>query len=189
MLIKPYDEPLVMAGQGTIGLEIAETLPEVDAAIVCCGGGGLVAGVATALSARKPSCSVWSAEPAAFDDTARSLTAGRRLANPPDAVSFCDAIVTPTPGELTFEINRRLLKGGLAVTDDEVADAMRAAFLSLKVVVEPGGAVALAAALSGKLDCRGRTTVVVLSGGNVDPDTYAAVLAGGSGAMALSAPA
>jgi threonine dehydratase len=119
---------------------------------------------------------VYAVEPAGFDDTARSLATGERQRVAPGARSICDALLIPTPGELTFAINRRLLKGGLAVSDDEVLRAMALAFLHLKVVVEPGGAVALAAALAGRLDCRGRTVAVVLSGGNVDPALFARAL-------------
>jgi threonine dehydratase len=181
-LVKPYDDLRVIAGQGTVGLEIAEDVRAagiaLDAVVVCTGGGGLTAGVATAIDAMLPATAVYAAEPAGFDDTRRSLAAGKRVANEPGGTSICDAIMTPMPGELTFAINSRLLAGGLAVTDAEVAAAMRAAFETLKLVVEPGGAVALAAALSGKLDCRGRTVAVVLSGGNVDASLYADILAG-----------
>ncbi len=182
-LIKPYDDPRVMAGQGTCGLEIAEQAQrlevQLDAALVCCGGGGLTAGCATALAHLVPGIALYACEPEGLDDTTRSLDAGRRLQNSPDARSICDALLAPTPGELTFEVNRRLLKGGLVVSDAEVEEAMRQAFRHLKIVVEPGGAVALAAALSGRLDCRGRTVAVVLSGGNVDPELYARILSSG----------
>ncbi|HZH26322.1 MAG TPA: threonine/serine dehydratase [Azospirillaceae bacterium] len=180
-LVRPYDDPGVMAGQGTIGLEIAAQAEAlgvmVDTCVVCCGGGGLVAGTALALLSLSPTTKVLSAEPEGFDDTARSLAAGTRVANEPGRQSFCDAIVTPTPGELTFEVNRRLLAGGVAVSDREVAQAMRTAFEELKLVVEPGGAVALAAALAGKVPVQGRTVVVVCSGGNVDADVFAKALA------------
>ena len=175
-LVKPYDDPRIMAGQGTVGLEMALDARALgivpDAAIVCCGGGGLIAGTATALSHHFPGIAVWSAEPVGFDDTARSLRSGQREGNTPGAASICDALLAPMPGELTFAVNRRLLAGGLAVDDRAVLSAMRQAFLELKVVVEPGGAVALAAALSGALDCREKTVLVVLSGGNVDPARF-----------------
>jgi threonine dehydratase len=183
VLIKPFDDPDVMAGQGTVGLEIAQQLAErgltPDLALCCCGGGGLIAGTATALRHHHPELRIWAVEPVGFDDTARSLAAGERLHNKSFARSFCDALLAPEPGRLTFEVNRRLLGGGLAVSDAEVAAAMRAAFRHLKLVVEPGGAVALAAVLAGKLDCRGKTVVVVASGGNVDPGLFREVLAGG----------
>jgi threonine dehydratase len=182
-LIKPYDDLRVMAGQGTCGLEIAEQAQRLevrlDAALVCCGGGGLAAGCATALAHLVPGIALYACEPEGLDDTARSLRAGERVQNRPDSRSICDALLAPTPGELTFEVNRRLLTGGLAVSDAEVEEAMRRAFFHLKLVVEPGGAVALAAALAGRLDCRGRTVAVVLSGGNVDPDLYARILSAG----------
>lgn len=183
-LIRPYDEPLVIAGQGTVGLEIAEDclarglLP--DAVLSPCGGGGLVAGIATAVRATLPGTEVWAVEPEGFDDTRRSLLSGRRERVAPGAASICDALLAPTPGEITFAINRRLLAGGLAVPDAAVEEAMRAAFSLLHVTVEPGGAVALAAVLAGIFPARGRTVVVVLSGGNVDSGLFARILAGGA---------
>jgi len=180
LLVRPYDDPDIIAGQGTVGLEIAEQSVEAgvtpDVALVCCGGGGLIGGTALALKDAYPNLEVYAVEPAGFDDTARSLAAGQRLPVDADAKSFCDALLAKMPGELTFELNRRLLAGGLAVTDDEVAAAMVFAFRTLKLVVEPGGAVALAAALAGKLPLAGRTVAIVLSGGNVDAELYASVL-------------
>ena len=181
VLIPPFDHPRIIAGQGTVGLEAADQaralgLP-VDTFVVCCGGGGLTAGSATAVSDAFPEALLYAAEPEAFDDTARSLRAGERLDIVPGGTSFCDALLGRL-GELTFAVNRRLLSGVALVSDAEVAEAMRAAFLELKVVVEPGGAVALAAVLSGKVDCRDRTVLVVLSGGNVDPAQFAGVLGG-----------
>ena len=179
-LIRPYDDPDVIAGQGTVGDEIARQAAalgvELDAVLIPCGGGGLTAGCALALTARSPATRVYTVEPAGFDDTARSLAAGRRLANEPGARSFCDALLAERPGELTFAVNRRLLAGGLAVDDTETAAAMAYAFRALKLVVEPGGAVALAALLAGKIDGRGRNVAVVLSGGNVDPATFCRAL-------------
>jgi threonine dehydratase len=182
VLVRPYEDPLVIAGQGTVGLELADQAGRqgvaLDAAVVCCGGGGLVAGCAVALAERLPGIAVHAVEPQGFDDTARSLAAGERLATGAGASSLCDALLAPMPGELTFSINRRLLAGGLVVTDAEVAEAMRLAFRHLKLVVEPGGAVALAAALPGKSTTgTGELAIgVVLSGGNVDADLYAGVL-------------
>jgi threonine dehydratase len=180
VLVPPYDDPLIITGQGTLGLEVADQAAalgaHLDAVLVPCGGGGLIAGTATALTARVPGIAVYAVEPAGFDDTGRSLVAGERLANPPlaaDNLSFCDALLAPTPGTLTFAINRRLLAGGLVVNDADVARAMASAFSDLKIVVEPGGAVALAAALTGKFDCRGKTVAVVCSGGNVDAALFA----------------
>jgi threonine dehydratase len=180
-IVAPYDEPQVIAGQGTVGLEIAAQAAAIearlDAVIVPCGGGGLIAGCALALAAEMPGVPVHAAEPAGFDDTRRSLAAGERLGNDPAARSFCDALLAPMPGELTFAINRRLLAGSYAVTDDEVSRAMATAFADYKLAVEPGGAVALAALLAGKLDARGKTVAVVASGGNVDRETFIAALA------------
>jgi threonine dehydratase len=124
-----------------------------------------------------PGAEIVTVEPESFDDTARSLAAGERLSADPAGVSICDALLVPTPGELTFAINRRLVSRGIAVGDDDVRRAMRYAFEELKMVVEPGGAAALAAVLSGALDVSGRTVGVVLSGGNVDPGLFASVLA------------
>lgn len=182
-LVAPYDDPLVIAGQGTVGLEIAEQAADLgarpDAVLVCCGGGGLTAGVALALAERMPQARVFSVEPEGFDDTRRSLESGRREHNDPDARSICDALLAPAPGLLTLAINRRHLAGGLAVSDREAQAAMSCAFADFKLVAEPGGAVALAAALSGKIEVAGRTTVVVCSGGNVDPGLFAASIAPG----------
>jgi threonine dehydratase len=179
-LVKPYDDPNIIAGQGTAGLEAVEQLREqsiaVDAALLPCGGGGLIAGCSIALAAAFPDLAIFAVEPEGFDDTARSLAAGERVANAPGAQSMCDALLAPTPGELTFALHRRWLAGGLAVSDAEVARAMALAFSHLKVVVEPGGAVALAAALSGRFDARGRTVLVMLSGGNVDAAVFAEIL-------------
>ncbi len=180
VLDKTFEDPQVIAGQGTVGLEIAEQAQQqgaaLDAVLVPCGGGGLIAGCAIALAERSPSTAVYAVEPAGFDDTARSLAAGERVRNSGEARSMCDALLVPTPGALPFRINTRLLAGALIVSDAEVVGAMALAFRHLKLVVEPGGAVALAAALSGKYDCHGRTVVVVCSGGNVDPDTFCRVL-------------
>ena len=179
-LVPSYDDPFIIAGQGTVGLEIAAQAREMDAkldaVIVPCGGGGLISGCALALFEECPKAKLFAAEPEGFDDTARSLAAGERLCNDPGGKTFCDALVLPTPGALTFSINRRLLAGGFALGDAETAGAMKAAFQYLKLVVEPGGAVALAAALTGAYDCRGKTVSVVCSGGNVDPGVFAAAL-------------
>ncbi|MCB2046865.1 MAG: threonine/serine dehydratase [Novosphingobium sp.] len=181
VLVPSFDDPFIIAGQGTVGLEIMEQAEECSADIsqvlVCCGGGGLVAGVATAIRDKLPDVAVWSVEPADFDDTARSLVSGRREKVPVGASSICDALLTPMPGALTFPINRQLLAGGLSVTDDEVRSAMRYAFEVLKLVIEPGGAVALAALLSGKAPKADGATVVVVSGANVDADLFASAIA------------
>ncbi len=180
-LVRPYDDAGVIAGQGTCGREIAGQAAargvEIDALLVCCGGGGLTAGCALALAELSPRTRVYTVEPAGFDDTRRSLAEGTRVVNDPAARSFCDALLAPTPGELTFSINRRLLAGGFAVSDAEVRAAMAYAFATLKLVIEPGGAVALAAVLAGHLETRGKTVALILSGGNVDPEGYREILA------------
>jgi len=181
-VVPSFDHPDIIAGQGTAGLEVAEDLAAAgvapDQVLICCGGGGLTAGCAIAFRNRFPAMDVFTVEPAAFDDTARSLREGRRLAVAPGARSICDALLTEMPGELTFELNRQLVTAGLTVSDDEVRDAMRFAFRFLKLVVEPGGAVALAAALAGKVPTGGRTTVVVISGGNVDFESFSEIQSG-----------
>jgi threonine dehydratase len=187
VIVPPYDDPMVIAGQGTIGLEIAGQLAEsgTQADILLCpaGGGGLIAGVSTAIRARVPQMKLYCAEPEGFDDTRVSLERGERTGNQPGRSTICDAIVTQIPGEITFPINKANLSGGFAVSDAEVAAAVRLLFEVAKLVVEPGGAVGLAALLAGRLDCRGRTAVVVLSGGNMDlaffRDVIAAPGAGG----------
>ena len=180
-IVRPYDDFHVIAGQGTLGLEAAAQAASLglrpDRALIPCGGGGLAAGAGLALRHRLPGIAVHPVEPAGFDDTARSLAAGRRVANRPGARSICDALLAPEPGALTFALNRTQLSAGIAVRDDEARAAMRAAFRHLRVVVEPGGAVALAAALRGRPAPGGGVTLVVLSGGNVDPDRFREALA------------
>ncbi|HEY9548786.1 MAG TPA: threonine/serine dehydratase [Kiloniellaceae bacterium] len=180
-LVRPYDDVGVIAGQGTCGLEVVEQAEQrhlvLDSMLVCCGGGGLTAGCALAFAALSPQTSLFAIEPADYDDTRRSLEAGRPLPHGATTSSICDALLSPQPGDLTFAINRTLVQGGLSVTDAEVKAAMRFAFRSLKLVVEPGGAVCLAAVLAGKANAAGRVTGVTLSGGNVDPELYRAVLA------------
>ena len=179
-LVRPYDDPGIIAGQGTCGRELAQQAAAVgaklDVALICCGGGGLSAGCALALDALSPQTAVYAVEPEGFDDTGCSLRSGRRESNAADARSICDALLAPAPGELTFAINRRLLAGGLAVSDDEARFAMAYAFRRLKMVVEPGGAVCLAALLAGKLTARDQTITLTFSGGNVDPARMAEAL-------------
>ena len=182
VLIPPYDDAGIIAGQGTVGLEIvaqarALGVASLDAVVVCCGGGGLTAGCALAVKAVHPDCNIHIAEPAGFDDTRRSLEAGKRLAIDGRGSSICDALLAPMPGELTFAINRRLVTGGLTVTDDEVRRAMATAFREFKVVVEPGGAAALAAVLEQHLESRDRVVAIVVTGGNVDPSVFAEAMA------------
>lgn len=179
VLVRPYDDAEVIAGQGTCGLEIAASADaqgiEVADVLVPCGGGGLAAGVALALAADAPGLRLRTVEPASHDDTLRSLVAGRALPNVDPGPTICDAIVTPRPGELTFPILSRLAGPGLAITDDEALRAMALAWRFLKIVVEPGGAVALAAALF-KPEFDGRTVICIASGGNVDADVFSRAL-------------
>ena len=181
-LIKPFDNVDVIAGQGTCGLEIAQQAREAGIeraeVLACCGGGGLSAGIALALEADAPQMRLRTVEPEGFDDTARSLAVGEIFRNTGPEAGLCDAIVTPAPGQLTFPILNRLAGAGIVVSDDEVRAAMRAAYAHLKLVVEPGGAVALAAALYHGAELEGDTAIVTLSGGNVDPDLFANILRG-----------
>ncbi|MFQ5971081.1 MAG: threonine/serine dehydratase [Alphaproteobacteria bacterium] len=176
-IVPPYDHPRTIEGQGTVGFEFERQVRDaghaLDALLVSCGGGGLAAGIALAFAGTSPDTRIYAVEPEDLDDTARSLAAGRRVSNRKNASSICDALRAPTPGKLTFAINRRLLSGGVAVSDDEVRHAMAYAFRVLKLVVEPGGAAALAAALSGGFDCRDKTVGIVISGGNVDRAAFA----------------
>ena len=176
-LVPPYDDPKVIAGQGTVGREICEDLAALgvapDIVVAPVSGGGLIAGVATAVKARFPRAMVMSAEPEAFDDHARSLRAGKREAHESKGRSICDALMAAIPGEITFAINSKLLAKGVTVSDAEVGQAVAFAYHELKLVVEPGGAVGLAALLAGHLDARGKNVVIVLSGGNVDADMFA----------------
>lgn len=178
-LIPPYDHPYTIEGQGTVGLELVQQATDqgavLDALLVPCSGGGLIAGTATAVRALYPDTAIYAVEPQGYDDTALSLIKGERTAVSGDTPNACDALLMPIPGEITFPINQRLLAGGLVVTESEVFEAMAWAFRHLKLVVEPGGAVALAAALFGKLDCRGKTVAIVLSGGNVDPAVFSKI--------------
>ena len=180
-LVRPFDDFHVIAGQGTVGHEIVRQCNALghrpDAVVVPAGGGGLMAGTALAVAEAWPEANLHTAEPEGYDDHAMSLERGCRVAVPQGGVtSLCDALLAPMPGALTFPINRARVTSGLAVSDGEVGAAMRAAFAHLKLVVEPGGAVALAALLAGRVETAGRTVVAVLSGGNVDPETFRAVL-------------
>ena len=180
-LVPPYDDSKIIAGQGTIGLEIANDLTALginpDIVVAPASGGGLIAGIATAIKARFPQTSLMSAEPEGFDDHARSLRAGKREPHRAEGRTICDALMASIPGELTFAINQRLLSQGVTASDDEVAVAVSFVFRELKLVVEPGGAVGLAALLAGRIKARGKTVVIVLSGGNVDADLFARLIA------------
>ena len=181
VLVPPYDDPLIIAGQGTAGREIVEDLAaqglSPDLVIVNASGGGLTAGIALAVKARVPDAKVYTAEPAGFDDHARSFASGRREKNDAVTGTICDALMAQSPGRITFEINRALVGAGVAASDEEVGRAVAFAFRELKLVVEPGGAVGLAALLAGRIDVRGKIAVAVLSGGNVDPELFSRLVA------------
>ena len=179
-LIKPFDEPLVIAGQGTTGLEIAEDMNALgitDADVmVCCGGGGLTSGIALALAADAPGLRVRPAEPEDFDDVTRSLVSGKIESNVRRDGSLCDAIITPQPGNLTFPIMQKHCGPGVVVSEDECMRAVALAFDRLRIVVEPGGAAALAAALFHPDEFTGDAVIAVATGGNVDAPVFAKAL-------------
>lgn len=179
-LIRPYDEPQVIAGQGTTGLEIAEQARALDVTkadvLVCCGGGGLTSGIALALESRAPSLRARPCEPEGFDDVRRSLETGQIQNNNASSGNICDAILTPQPGQITFPIIRRLCGPGFAITEEEALRAMALAFVRLKIVLEPGGAVSLAAALFRPDEIEGDAVIVVASGGNADPEIFGRAL-------------
>jgi threonine dehydratase len=178
--VHPFDDPDVIAGQGTVGLEMMEQAAAMgavpDLVLVGASGGGLISGVCLAVKEKHPAAEIWSVEPAGFDDLARSLRKGERERNPALSGSICDALLSVTPGELTFEMAKRNLAGGISVTDDEARAAVRFAFRELKLVVEPGGAVSLAAILAKKLPFEGKTVAAVLSGGNIDPSLFSEII-------------
>ncbi len=181
IVVPPFDDANVIAGQGTLALELAEDAAaglQLDALLVCTGGGGLIAGCALGMEGVSPQTRIYAVEPEGWDDTGRSLAGGVRVGNPDGGSLLCDALLAKMPGEMTFAVNQPRLAGGIAVSDDEVLAAIRFAFLHLKLVVEPGGAVCLAALLAGKFDARGQTVGVVISGGNVDPAVFSRALAG-----------
>jgi threonine dehydratase len=181
VFVPPYDDFYIIAGQGTVGLEIAEDFSArglaPDVVVANASGGGLVSGIALAVKHRFPEARVMTAEPAGFDDHARSFRSGGRERNERVSGSICDALLAATPGRLTFEISSRIVGEGVSATDEEVARAVAFAFEELKIVVEPGGAVALAAVLAGKLELKGKVAAIVLSGGNVDGELFARCLA------------
>ncbi|MDO9500995.1 MAG: threonine/serine dehydratase [Falsiroseomonas sp.] len=180
-LLPPFDHPDIIAGQGSLALELfadaAAAGLTLDALAVCTGGGGLIAGCALAAEGASPATRIWAVEPEGWDDTRLSLEAGERIANDGAGETLCDALLSMRPGALTFAVNQPRLAGAVVVTPAEVFAAMRFAFEHLKIVAEPGGAVALAAVLAGKIEARGRTVGVVVSGGNVDPAVFARALA------------
>ena len=182
VMVPPYNHEQIIAGQGTAGLEISEQCAQLgllpDHVLVCCSGGGLTAGIGTAVQHKYPESNIYAVEPECFDDTKRSLISGNFESNDPNARTICDALMSAPPGELTFKINKRLLTDVLLVSDDEVKEAIRFAFRHLKLVVEPGGAVALAAVINGQIDARDKVTVAVLSGGNIDAALFASIQQG-----------
>jgi len=180
-LVPPYDDPFVIAGQGTTGLEILADLEALgvkpDMVMAGASGGGLTAGIALVVQARSPQTRIFTCEPENFDDFARSFRSGRHETNAKTSGSICDALMAPTPGELTFPILQAAGAQGLAASDQEVARAIAFAFHELKLVVEPGGAIALACLLAGKIDAKGKVAVAVLSGGNIDAELFAKLIA------------
>jgi threonine dehydratase len=179
-LVPPFDDPKIIAGQGTVGREIADDLTALglapDFVAAPASGGGLTAGIALAISAKFPRTTLMTAEPDGFDDHARSLASGVRQPHRAEGRTICDALMASIPGELTFAINQKLTAKGVTASDVEVGAAVAFAFRELKLVVEPGGAVALAALLCGRMDVAGKTVVIVLSGGNVDADVFARLI-------------
>ena len=175
-LVRPYDDPLVMAGQGTVALELVEDVQELDHLIVPVGGGGLIAGCATAAKALVPRIRVIGVEPAAADDTRRSMEAGERVTIPPPE-TIADGLAVVSPGELTFEVNRRLVDEMVTVSEPEIVAAMAFAFERMKLVVEPSGAVGIAALLAQVVDLHGARVGVVVSGGNVGAERFAELIA------------
>jgi threonine dehydratase len=179
-LVPPYDDPLIIAGQGTIGVEIVEDLARLglkpEIVVVGASGGGLAAGISLGVKARVPSAKFYTVEPEGFDDTLRSFKSGQREHNKRMSGSICDALMSNTPGELTFPITQALIGSGMTASDAEVGRAVRYAFEELKLVVEPGGAIGLAALLAGTLDVKGKVVVGILSGGNVDVEMFAKLI-------------
>ena len=180
VVVPAFDDPHIVAGQGTAGLEMARQAQALGAAfdlvLTPASGGGLMAGVSEAIRTLSPKTRFWAVEPSGFDDLALSLKAGERVTIHPKTRSLCDALESPAPGVINFPMLKRNLAGAVDVSDAEVAEAMRYAFTTLKLVAEPGGVAALAALLAGKLDARGQTVGLVLSGANVDPELFARVL-------------
>jgi threonine dehydratase len=180
-LVPPYDDPFIIAGQGTAGREIVEDLAALglkpDIVVVPNSGGGLTAGISLAVKARVPDAKIYTVEPEGFDDFVRSLHSGQREQNPSPSGTICDGLMTGTPGEITFAVNRKLVTEGFTVSDADVGKAIAFAFRELKLVVEPSGAISLAALLTGKIDVRGKVAVAVLSGGNIDPVLFTQLVA------------
>jgi len=183
VVVPAFDDPHIVAGQGTVGLEMVRQAralgASLDLVLAPISGGGLISGISLAVKALSPATAIWGVEPAGFEDTRLSLAAGHRVTIKPQGRSLCDALESPAPGEITFPIMQQNLAGAVAITDPEVAEAMRYAFSTLKLVVEPGGVVGLAALLTGKVKPRaGQTVGLVLSGGNVDPELFSRAIKG-----------
>jgi len=183
VVVPAFDDPHIIAGQGTVGLELVRQAQargvKLDVVTAPVSGGGLISGIATAVKALSPDTAIVGVEPEGFDDALKSLQKGERVTMKPTTRSLCDALESPFPGELTFPIMLKTVADVATVSDREVTDAMRFAFSTLKLVVEPGGGAALAALLAGKVKTFGGSTVgLVLSGGNVDPDQFARVIKG-----------
>ncbi|MBV9260514.1 MAG: threonine/serine dehydratase [Pseudolabrys sp.] len=180
-IVPPYDDPQIIAGQGTIGREIAEDLTALglkpDVLVIGASGGGLAAGTSLALKAAFSDVKIYTAEPEGFDDTARSFKSGHRESNAKASGTICDALMTQIPGEITFPITSKLIGDGVTASDAEVARAVAFAFRELKLVVEPGGAIGLAALLAGRPPVKGKVVVAVLSGGNVDAEMFDKLIA------------
>ena len=181
VIVPPFDDPFVIAGQGTIGREILQDLAALDlkpdVVVVGASGGGLAAGISLAVKSEVPDADFYTAEPDGFDDTLRSFASGHRERNARMSGTICDALMTNTPGELTFPITSKLIGKGVTATDREVEAAVAFAWRELKLVVEPGGAIGLAALLVGRPDVKGKVVVAILSGGNVDPELFSRIIA------------
>jgi threonine dehydratase len=179
-LVPPFNDPYIISGQGTVGLEILAQCAErditPDAVLAPASGGGLVSGIGLAVKSRLPGCAVYCAEPHGYDDIDQSLKAGKIVSHSATEPTFCDALMAPHPGDITFGVMSQQLAGAVSATDAEIETAIATAFHYLKLVVEPGGAAALASVLNGKVPCANRTVVVVCSGGNIDSALYSTII-------------
>jgi threonine dehydratase len=182
VVVPAFDDPHIVAGQGTAGLEMMAQAKAAgatfDTLVSPVGGGGLLSGVSLVVKELSPTTAIWGAEPSAYDDLAQSLTTGERVTIKPSVRTLCDALESPATGDITWPILKANLTGAVGLTDPEIAETLRYAFSTLKLVIEPGGAAGLAALLTGKVEAKGRTVGLVVSGGNVDPELYAKILRG-----------
>jgi threonine dehydratase len=182
VVVPAFDDPHIVAGQGTAGLEMMAQAKAAgatfDTLVSPVGGGGLLSGVSLVVKELSPTTEIWGAEPSAYDDLAQSLATGERVTIKPSVRTLCDALESPATGDITWPILKANLTGAVGLTDPEIAETLRYAFSTLKLVIEPGGAAGLAALLTGKVEAKGRTVGVVVSGGNVDPELYAKILRG-----------